>query len=136
MGVSRNTNEIVGIAEDAFNENILMREIKDINESLESDEKTLPDFALNFMVFIATTWHTTGKIQFLVARYGRKTLTGSWLYEKVHDILFSLIFYGFIGVTLSGDGASENRSLFGMISTISAADILKEYWPEDKLKHQ
>merc|ERR1712032_655526 len=86
MGVSRNTNEIVGIAEDAFNENILMREIKDINESLESDEKTLPDFALNFMVFIATTWHTTGKIQFLVARYGRKTLTGSWLYEKVHDI--------------------------------------------------
>ena len=35
---------------------------------------------------------------------------------------------------MSRDGASENRSLFGMISTISATDILKKYWAEDELK--
>ena len=112
FGVSRNTNELVGIADDALDDDILVRELKDLEKNAKDDEDAdvkLPEMAQHFLVFIATTWVPEGKIQFLVARWGLKTITGAWLAINIEMVITSLAHYGFIVDTVAGDGASENR---------------------------
>ena len=46
----------------------------------------------------------------------------------------ALAFYGFVEVTVSGDGASENRSAFGALASVTAASILNKCWTAQELK--
>ena len=140
FGVSRNTNEIVGMQENALDEDVLRRELKrveknSIDADSDADKKIdLPGLAAHFVVFIATTWSCGRKIRFLAARFGRKSVTGIWVQKTIIKLLVSLAAYGFIGDTISGDGASENRSAFRMLSTISAKSILEQTWTKEELK--
>ena len=136
FGVSRNSNEIVAIEEEAFNDNVLRNELKQLEEDDEdeSEEMAIPEIAKNFLVFIATTWSEKGKIQFLVARYGKKSLTARFLKREIRKMIVSLAFYGFIVDTIAGDGASENRSTFKLLATISARDILSKIYSDEELE--
>jgi len=142
LGVGRNTNEIVAIDEKAFDEDVIMNELnelaagaEDTDNDDEKKKKQLPDIAKHFLVFIATTWTTKGKIQFLVAREGKLSLKAHYLKRKIRECITALAFYGFIVDTIAGDGASENRSVFKLLATISAREILCDtgIFSEDEL---
>ena len=68
----------------------------------------LPGAAKNFLIFIATTWTVKGKIQFVVARHGKKALSKASLKREIHKCILALSFYVFIVDMVAGDGASEN----------------------------
>ena len=137
--MSRNTNEIVGLAEDALSEDVLLRELKQVETNTiaqdgDVDKETdLPGMAKHFVVWIATTWSSKRKIQFFVARHGRKSVTGMWLQKQIQKIIMALSFYGFITNTISGDGASENRSAFRFLATIPTKTILEKRWSDQEL---
>ena len=61
FGVSRNTNELVAIADDALDEDVILNELEQL-ESIESEDEPakmdLPRITKHFLVFIATTWTT------------------------------------------------------------------------------
>ena len=50
------------------------------------------------------------------------------------DWLDGIGIYGFVGVTVSGDRASENRSAFGALASVTAASILNKFWNVQELK--
>ena len=80
FGVSRNTNKLVGVATDAFETDVLLGKLKALNSNDSAGKEKpiyLPELAKHFMVFIATTWHPKGKIQFLLGRWCLKTITAS-----------------------------------------------------------
>ncbi|KAL7527937.1 hypothetical protein ACHAXR_003152, partial [Thalassiosira sp. AJA248-18] len=137
FGVSRNTNELVGVADDAFDTNVIANELKELEKNSEVEDESkmkLPGIAKHFLVFIATTWTPKGKIQFLVARYGLPTITSSFLVRELNVAINTLGLYGFIVDTIAGDGASENRRTWKSLATISARDILGKHWTEEELK--
>ena len=136
FGVGRNTNEIVGIDNHAFDEDVILRELKELEAEEESTDGdgTKLGIANNFLVFIATTWTSKGKICFLAARYGKKSVTAPFLVRTLRECILALAFYGFIVDTLAGDGASENRATFKLLATISARDILRTIYSEEELK--
>ena len=147
---------IVGFADDAFDLDIIKKELANRirdnnqeesreetdsgNESKNDDSRTAAPkvttqssvpLAKHFLVFMFTSWelHTT-RHQFVVARYAVKSLDAAYLCDKILAIISSLAKYGFIVDTITGDGASENRSVFKTLSTLSFKDILA-----DKLTH-
>ena len=136
FGISRNTNELVGIADDAFEDSVVSNELKMLesndDENVEK-EMNLPGTAKHFLVLIATTWSSKGKIQFLAARYGLPSVTAARLARELEKVIVSLAFYGFIVDTVAGDGASENRSTWKTLSTVSARDILVGTFTEEEL---
>ena len=138
FGASRNTGEIIAVANDAFEEGVIINELKTLNEadSSEADESKceLPVMAKHFLVFIATTWTAECKIQFLVARYGLAALNANFLIREIRKIIMSLALYGFVVDTITGDGASENRLTFKTLATITARDILSDHFTADELK--
>ena len=136
FGVSRNTNELVGVADDAFEEKVLLNELETVENNGGDDvekEMKLPGIAKHFLVFIATTWSSKGKIQFLAARYGLPTITSARLARELEKVIMSLAFYGFIVDTVAGDGASENRTTWKTLATLSARDILVGTFTEEEL---
>lgn len=136
FGVSRNTNELVAVAEDAFEDEVIVKELEMLNNNDSEDEDAemeLPGMAKHFLVFIATTWSSEGKIQFLVARYGWPTITANKLAREIEMIIFNLAFYGFIVDTIAGDGAGENRLTWKNLCTISAREILVGQFTEEEL---
>jgi hypothetical protein len=62
----------------------------------------------------------------VVARYSTGSgITSEFLVPKIREIITALYVYGFIVNSISGDGASENRSAFKQLATIPAKDIFK-----------
>lgn len=146
--VNYHTNEIVGIAEDAFSLNVIRDELQELQKASKTDEQllqetddssnSLPQQARHFLVFIATTWSEKLSQEFLVARYGKKSIESDFLVDAVRSIIVDLGLYGFIVDTITGDGASENRKVFKMLATFSARQVFFELngeriWPEDYL---
>ena len=137
FGVSRNTNELVGVADDAFKNDVILNELNELEKNGDTDneaEMKLPGMAKHFLVFIATTWTPKGKIQFLVARYGLPTITSQTLLREIEAAIVTCALYGFIIDTISGDGASENRLTWKTLATISAREILGKHWSEEELE--
>ena len=127
FGVSRNMNKLVGVAADAFKDEVILNECKALNNNDEVDDETkikLPEISKQFLVYIATAWSPKGKIQFLIARYGLPTVKSPFLVRDIRDIAVVLIHYGSIVDTITGDGASENRSVLKKLCSISAQAIL------------
>ena len=109
---------------------------KNLNENDGEKEAgiKLPGAAKNFLIFIATTWTVKGKIQFLVARHGKMTLTMAFLKREIRECILALAFYGFIVDTVAGDGAPENRSAFKLLVTITAKELLEKEFSEEELE--
>ena len=54
-----------------------------------------------------------------------KSLDSIYLLDKVMAIIGALAKFGFIVDTITGDGASENRSVFKSLCTTSFKDFIK-----------
>ncbi|KAL7455841.1 hypothetical protein ACHAWC_008195 [Mediolabrus comicus] len=132
------TNHLVGAADDAFDEDIILKELKQLEESVLNDggsnPPALPELARNFLVFIFTTWAPENKQQILVARYGLKSITANFLKNTIRQTAIMLAKYGFIMDTVVGDGAQENRSAFKLLANIKAKDIFTDKVPADWLE--
>ena len=75
--VNHHTNELIGVADDAFEENVIMAELNQLEKTASVDDDAnivLPEIAKHFLVFIATTWQSDQKHQFLVGRYALQTI--------------------------------------------------------------
>ncbi|EJK64027.1 hypothetical protein THAOC_15281 [Thalassiosira oceanica] len=142
FGISRNTNELIAVADDAFEEDVIMTELNALDKAASSDgddadmEKKLPVMSKHFLVFIFTTWSADTKIQFLVARYALPTIKSPFLTREIGKVIMSLVQYGFIVNTVTGDGASENRACFKGLATLTARQVLAKngHWSENELE--
>jgi hypothetical protein len=148
--VDNGQGEIVGIAHDAHCPNVLEKELEELKaldrseEELEdgaaSKEVKLPELAKHFQVFVASTWSPTtssgrrSKHEFIVARYGLKSVDTEFLIPTIKELILALYHYGFIVNDIVGDGASENRSTFKLLCTITAKDILSKHFDAAYLK--
>jgi hypothetical protein len=127
---------------------VIRDELQELQKASKTDEQllqetddssnSLPQQARHFLVFIATTWSEKLSQEFLVARYGKKSIESDFLVDAVRSIIVDLGLYGFIVDTITGDGASENRKVFKMLATFSARQVFFELngeriWPEDYL---
>ena len=97
---------------DAFDKNVIAHELKQLQQNDDNLEKnkeiSLPGMAKHFLVFIATTWSSKRKSQFLVSRYGLEMIILSFLVPVIKEMAVTLAVYGWIMNTIVGDGASEN----------------------------
>ena len=149
--VGYHTNEIVGFGHDAFEEDILMSELEDLEatggDGLETEEHkaktaekeskkpTVPPLAKHFLVVIATTTSAsaTHKHTFLVARYGLTTMDEARIDKVLTECYLALAREGWIAVQTSGDGASENRAYFKNAATITAREVFDGHFPDEDL---
>jgi hypothetical protein len=153
--VDNGQGEIVGIAHDAFDVKAIKMELQELKaldrseeelsedgDSSDSADKQTPKFNLTrqFQVFMATTWSphdTSGHSyiqEFVVARYGLKTVSSEFLIPTILDLVNILWMYGFITIDIVGDGASENRTTFKYFANISSKELLSKYFTADQLK--
>ena len=151
--VDNGQGEVVGIAHDAHKPGILEKELEELKafdrteEELQNEsdnggknEVVLPTLAKHFQVFMATTWSPISsggkrsKHEFIVARYGLKSVDSEFLIPTINEIILTLWHYGFIVNDIIGDGASENRSSFKFLATISAKTILSKHFDATLLK--
>ena len=124
-----NTMRIVGYADDAFDLNVIMSELKDRMKNLEDTDNPSKDVpkAKHFLVFIFTTWEKNMKRhQMVVSRYGVLSLDASYIIDKVNSAIVALSKFGWIVDNVGGDGASENRSALKQMGTITAREILSD----------
>ena len=144
--VNFHTNEIVGMATDCLKPNVILNELTELQKSDMTGEQIqeagedankdppVPDVAKHFLIFAATTWSPNAqdgrrsKHQFVCARYCLKTIDSEFLIPTIRKIILHLSYCGFLVDTIVGDGASENRSTFKILATISARDILTEHY--------
>ena len=142
--VNHHTNEIVGMSTDAFQSNIIKGELNELEAvepnarectDIDKFEPKLPEFAKHFLVFIATTWSTKSKYQFLAARYSLKSVDSDFLIPAVREIILTISLYRWIVNNVTGDDASKNRTTFKNLATIPAKKIFEGQHPDDFL-HQ
>ena len=149
----QHTGELVGATQDAFELDIIYQEMlrmypddeslivpPDDDETVTNEEKNnveakseLPkDLVKKYLVFIFTTWDKSQKrkISFVCYRAGLKTITSEYLKRECTNIIIALSLYGFIVTTVTGDGASENRSTFENLGTHTVLDVI----PQEILK--
>mmetsp|Transcript_19434 Transcript_19434/g.41004 ORF Transcript_19434/g.41004 Transcript_19434/m.41004 type:complete len:471 (+) Transcript_19434:601-2013(+) len=106
--VNYHINQLVGVADNAFDKDVLKDELKMLEKNDEEDsEIVIPEIAKHFLVFIATTWASEQKHQFLVAQYALKTINSSFLVREIRSNAILLILYGWVMDTIVGDGASK-----------------------------
>ena len=101
-----NTLRIVGFAEDAFDLNIIKKELEQrINSTanIKNDKE---------------------QISGVVSRYGVASLDSTFIADKIFAGFSALAQYGYIVDTIACDGASENRSALKTLATIKAKDFL------------
>lgn len=136
-------NELVGVAKDAFEKDVILSELEerrvlgdDTSEAQDpaaSAEVTLPPLAKHFLAVIATTLSGSAKHKytFLAARYGLTSIDEQYLDGVLTKTYLALAQYGWVAVTVTGDGASENRSYFKKKATISARDVFDGHYSEE-----
>ena len=149
--VGHHNNEMIGVAKDAFDKDIILSEMQeqlamdqDGFETLEHYEKTKensakkPDpvpLAKHFLVLIATTISASAKHKhtFLVARYGLKTIDADRVNEVLTKSFIAIAKDGWIAIQVAGDGASENRSYCKRAATITTRELFDGHYDEDTL---
>ena len=149
--VGYHNNEMVGVAKDAFNKDIILAELeersamdedgdetpehsKKCQEEAKEKKATIPSLAKHFLVVIATTISASAKHKhtFLVARYGLSSIDADYLDDVLGKSYIALAKDGWIAVQVTGDGASENRSYFKKKATISARDVFDGHYDEEE----
>eukprot|EP00978_Attheya_sp_CCMP212_P047092 scaffold421221_cov91-Attheya_sp.AAC.2 len=105
----------------------------DTNKPRKNDDPLLPAMAKHYLVFMFTTWDKNSKpVRFVAARYGLNSLTSPFLIRRVREITVALWRYGFLVNNITGDGASENRSTFKSLATLTAEQVFSHFTPEEK----
>ena len=77
------TMRIVGVASDAFDLDVIKKEMSKLNDN-ETNEVHRPPLAKHFFVFIFTTWEIKKfpKFSIVAARYATLSLDANFLHEK------------------------------------------------------
>ena len=126
------SNELVGFQEGALKEDVVMRELDEFDKQQSSSSNTdsarksiRPDLSQQFLVFIFSSWDADSpEMKSVVARYATGSgIRAEYLVPKIRYIIASLYAYGFIVNNICGDGATENRSAFKQLGTMTVADI-------------
>ena len=83
---------IVGFASDAFDLDVIKREMAKLND-LESNVPRQPPLAKHFLVFIFTTWEIRNcpKFSIVAARYATLSLDANFLHDKILQVSYSKI---------------------------------------------
>ena len=118
------TMRIVGFAHDAFDIDIIKKEMED--QLCSDSQNKRPPLAKHFLVFIFTLFETKNcpKFSVIAARYACLTLNSTFILEKLLKVTSALARFGFIVIILNCDGATENRSANKQLATLSIADVL------------
>ena len=117
-----NSHELVGFAEGALKEDVLLRE----SDALDvSGYNKRPVLSQQFMVFIFTSWDVdTTEIKSVVARYSTGSgIKAEFLVPRIREIVTCLYVYGLVVNNICGDGATENRSTFKQLATMTVQDV-------------
>ena len=123
------TNELVGFTHDAFDENVLLRDLRDLNCEAEVKSPKSNDFstkkAKQYILFMVSRWEQKDKpIKRVIARYAVGAgISSAFLLSEIPKIIVALFRYNLIVNNVTGDGASENRSAFKGLATISIDEM-------------
>ena len=117
-----NSHELVSFAEGALKEDNLLREFDAIDASGYNER---PALSQQFMVFIFTSWDVdTTEIKSVVARYSTGSgIRAEFLVPRIREIVTCLYVYGLVVNNICGDGATENRSTFKQLATMTVQDV-------------
>ena len=119
------SNELVGFAEGGLQEDVLMKELGELDSS--SSQKNRPDLSQQFLVFIFSSWDADNvELKSVVARYSTGSgIKAEFLVYRIREIITSLYVFGLIVNNICGDGATENRSAFKQLATFTVNDIFQ-----------
>ena len=87
-------------------------------------QEALPTLATDYLVFFFSAFDPNVAMRFQVARYCLSGITPGFLVRTVPLVLASLDSYGFVGVSVTGDGAGENRAAFKALATEPASSFI------------
>jgi len=122
------TNQLVGFSHDAFDKNVLLEDLNKLTGVHVEDFKTRVDNnrAKQYLIFMINRWEKNAKpMKYVIARYAvASDVSSSLLISEIPKIICALYYYGIIVNNVTGDGASENRSAFRSLSTISMREII------------
>lgn len=121
------SHELTGFAEESLKEDVLLRELDSLDTSSSSTKGLRPVLSQQFMVFMFTLWDVDNiKIKSVVAQYSTESgIKVYFLVPRIQEIITSLSIYEFIVNNVCGDGATENRSSFKQIATMTVRDIFE-----------
>eukprot|EP00957_Ditylum_brightwellii_P024662 1863312-Ditylum_brightwellii.AAC.2 len=78
-----------------------------------------------FVIF--SVW--SGKEQpftLIAARFTVKNLSYTYLYDRYLEKITALSLYGFVATSITGDGASENRSMLNECATVTVGNLIEQ----------
>lgn len=115
---------LVGFEQVALKEDVLLKEINALNYT-PSNTNGRPDLSQQFMIFIFTSWDADNtRMKSVVVRYSTGSgIKAEFLVSKVREIITALYVYGFIVNNVCGDGATENRTTFKYLVTLTVRDV-------------
>ena len=90
-----------------------------------TDDKDPVQLAKDYLVFYFTSYDPKANIRFPVARYCLGGVTAGFLIDTIPEVLAGLDDYGFVGISVTGDGAGENRSALGKLADIPASAFIQ-----------
>ena len=123
------TNELVGFTHDAFDENVLLRDLPDLDCETEVKSPKSNDFstkkAKQYILFMVSRWEQKDKpIKRVITRYAVGAgISSAFLLSEIPRIIVALFRYNLIVNNKTGDRASENRSAFKGLATISIDEM-------------
>ena len=99
------SNELVGFAEGALKEDVLLRELVALDATTAVKKQLRPELSQQFMVFIFTSWDVENtEIKSVVARYSTGSgIKAEILVPKVREIITALYVYGLVVNNICGD---------------------------------
>ena len=119
------SNELVGFAEGALKEDVLLSELNALYASSPKKKDLRPDLSQQFLVFIFTSWDVDSvELKSVVARYSTASgIKAEFIVSRIREIICALYIRGFIVTNICGDGVTENRSTFKQLATITVKDL-------------
>ena len=109
-----NSHELVGFAEGALKEDVLLRELDILDTLAPNYNDELPTLSQQFVVFIFASWDVdTPVIKSVLARYSTGSgMKAEFLVPQIREMVTSLYVYGLVVDDICGDDATKNRSTF------------------------
>lgn len=123
---SINSETVVGFGSDVFeNPDAIAREFQRHarTAAASTDVQSLP-LAKDYLVFYFSCLDPKTPYRFPVARYSVTTVAPRFLISTIPVVLHELSNYGFVAVSVTSDGAGENRAAMASLADIPASFFL------------
>ena len=121
---SAHTKKIIGYDFEEFEDGDVMKRCFQELDNQASGQEALPTLATDYLVFFFSAFDPNVAMRFPVARYCLSGVSPCFLVRTIPLVLASLDSYGFVGVSVTGDGAGENRAAFKALATEPASSFI------------